>query len=130
MSDGPHGLLKDVMAERDTLAKRVAELEAKPPTFIKLDETTEAFQQTHAAIENMKMFQKDAIFLREQLATAKAEIEHLQRQLADERSGDCDKDKAIRLANQRIKELESDVAILKGEKASLMKSLSRFTGDA
>ncbi len=42
--------------------------ESRPPTFIKLDETTEAFTQTHAAIENMKMFQRDNLLLQRRIA--------------------------------------------------------------
>lgn len=53
--------------ENRKLAAELAELKAKPPTFIKLDETTEAFTQTRAAIANMEMFQKDVALLRQQL---------------------------------------------------------------
>ncbi len=59
-----------VLTERDALKAEVERLKAIPPTFIKLDETTEALQQAHAAIENMKMFQKDVLLLRSQLERA------------------------------------------------------------
>lgn len=45
----------------DKLAKELEELKAKPPIFIKLDETTEQLSRENAYIESMKMFQKQAL---------------------------------------------------------------------
>lgn len=59
--------------QRDALSAKVAELQARPATFIKLDETTEAFQQTHAALECLKSFQKDHRELLERFHRCKQE---------------------------------------------------------
>lgn len=60
----------------ERLERELAEARAKPATFIKMDETTEAFRQTRAAIENMKQFQRDAIQARAELAESIEQHEH------------------------------------------------------
>lgn len=69
-----HSAFEQMRKERD-------EALAKPATFIKLDETTEAFAQTRGAIENMKMFAKDKIILAAQLHHARRERDELKTKL-------------------------------------------------
>lgn len=69
----------------EALRAELDELKARLPVFIKLDETTEAFVQTHAAIENMKIFQKESL-----------ELQVMNRQLrADLNLTMCQKETAI-----------------------------------
>lgn len=87
-------------AKQMALEAEIAELKAKRPSFIKLDETTEAFVRANAAVENMRLFQRDAIQLKHHLVATEKQLYE----------ASFDRDAAFRKIDQlkaEVKELEA-----------------------
>lgn len=88
----------------EALAKRVEELEAM------VDQTADDLSAVADLLRIKAPHQYKVV---QELAAAKAEIEYLNRQLADERSGDCDKDKTIRRLESNLTQANAEIERLK-----------------
>lgn len=75
------------------------------PIFIKLDETHEAMVKANAALENMKMFQKDALIYRQQVVELKQENHELRYKARDY-------DEHLRIINAQAEQLRAAEALI------------------